>query len=87
MTASPEVVDSRGDAYDNAAAESFMATIKTELVHRHRFKSRDEARLAVFRYIEGFYNPHRRHSALGYRSPVEYEKMLSDREASLAPAV
>jgi putative transposase len=78
---------SRGDAYDNAAAESFMATIKTELVHRHRFKSRDEARLAVFRYIEGFYNPHRRHSALGYRSPVEYEKMLSDREASLAPAV
>jgi putative transposase len=78
---------SRGDAYDNAAAESFMATIKTELVHRHRFKSRDEARLAVFRYIEGFYNPHRRHSALGYRSPVEYEKMLTDREASLAPAV
>ena len=64
-----------------------MATIKTELVHRQRFKSRDEARLAVFRYIEGFYNPHRRHSALGYRSPVEYERMLTDREASLAPAV
>ena len=72
---------SRGDAYDNAAAESFMATIKTELVHRQRFKSRHAARLAVFRYIEGFYNPHRRHSALGYRSPAEHEKMLRDDEA------
>ena len=78
---------SRGDAYDNAAAESFMATIKTELVHRQRFKTRDAARLAVFRYIEGFYNPHRRHSALGYLSPVEYEKMLDDREACVASAV
>ena len=78
---------SRGDAYDNAAAESFMATIKTELVHRQRFKTRDEARLAVFRYIEGFYNPHRRHSALGYRSPVEYEKMLRDEGALVASAV
>ena len=66
---------SPGDAYDNAAAESFMATIKTELVQRQRFKRRDDARLAVFSYIEGFYNPHRRHSALGYRSPAEYEKM------------
>ena len=78
---------SRGDAYDNAAAESFMATIKTELVHRQRFKTRDAARLAVFRYIEGFYNPHRRHSALGYLSPAEYEKMLDDREARVASAV
>ena len=78
---------SRGDAYDNAAAESFMATIKTELVHRQRFKTRDAARLAVFRYIEGFYNPHRRHSALGYLSPAEYEKMLDDREACVASAV
>ncbi|MHB0915309.1 MAG: IS3 family transposase [Thermoleophilia bacterium] len=72
---------SRGDAYDNAAAESFMATIKTELVHRNRFKTKDEARLAVFRYIEGFYNPLRRHSALDYLSPAEYETML---EASAA---
>lgn len=69
---------SRGDAFDNAAAESFMATIKTELIHRHRFKTRDEARFAVFRYIEGFYNPHRRHSGLGYKSPAEYEKMLEE---------
>jgi len=59
-----------------------MATIKTELVHRRRFKTQDEARLALFRYIEGFYNPLRRHSALGYKSPVEYERMFE--EAPLA---
>jgi putative transposase len=67
---------SKGDPYDNAAAESFFASIKTELIYRNRFKTRDEARLAVFRYIEGFYNPVRRHSALCYKSPVEYERML-----------
>lgn len=55
-----------------------MATIKTELVHRSRFKTKDEARLAVFRYIEGFYNPLRRHSSLGYISPVKYERMLEE---------
>ena len=71
---------SRGDPYDNAAAESFIATLKTELIHRYRFKTRDEARLAVFRYIEGFYNPKRRHSALGYKSPAEYERMLRETE-------
>lgn len=69
---------SRGDAYDNAAAESMMATIKTELVNRRRFKTKDDARLALFRYIEGFYNPLRRHSALGYKSPAEYEKMFEE---------
>jgi putative transposase len=69
---------SRGDAYDNAAAESVMATIKTELAHRSRFKTRDEAQLAVFRYIEGFYKPLRRHSSLGYLSPAEYERMLEE---------
>jgi putative transposase len=68
---------SKGDAFDNAAAESFMATIKTELIYRNRFKTKDEARLAVFRYIEGFYNPVRRHSALGYKSPAEYEKTIT----------
>jgi putative transposase len=76
---------SPGDAYDNAAAESFMATIKTELVNRQRFKRRDDARLAVFSYIEGFYNPLRRHSALGYRSPAEYEKMMNENRHALAP--
>ena len=75
---------SRGDAYDNAAAESFMATIKTELVHRSRFKTKDEARLAIFRYIEGFYNPLRRHSALGHKSPAEYERMLEETSAQAA---
>jgi putative transposase len=79
---------SKGDAFDNAAAESFMATIKTELIHRNRFKTRDEARLAVFRYIECFYNPTRRHSSLGYKSPEEYEKMLmEDDETALLAAV
>jgi putative transposase len=70
---------SRADVYDNAVTESVMATIKTELVHRHRFKTRDEARLAVFRFIEGFYNPYRLHSALGYLSPIEFEKKLDER--------
>lgn len=64
---------SRGDAFDNAAAESFMASIKKELIHRRRFKTRNAARLAIFNYIERFYNPVRRHSTLGQVSPVEYE--------------
>src|SRR5436190_18610194 len=63
----------RGDAYDNAACESVISTIKNELIKRQTWKSRDQARLAVFSYIETFYNPRRRHSALGYRSPIEYE--------------
>ncbi len=65
----------RGDAYDNAAAESCIATIKCELVHRTRFTTRDQARLAVFDFIECFYNPHRRHSSLGNISPNEYENI------------
>jgi putative transposase len=77
---------SKGDAYDNAAAESFMATIKTELVYRNRFKTKDEARLAVFRYIEGFYNPVRRHSSLGQKSPAEYERILKETEETAAAA-
>ena len=74
---------SRGDAYDNAAAESVMATIKTELVYRNRYKTKDEARLSVFRFIEGFYNPLRRHSSLGYRSPDKYERMLKESPAEV----
>ncbi len=69
---------SRGDAYDNAAMESFMASIKTELINRRRFKTKDEARTAIFSYIEAFYNPRRRHSALGQMSPADYERMLAD---------
>ncbi len=64
----------RGDAYDNAVAESFFATLETELLDRTRFPTRDQARSAVFDYIEGFYNPHRRHSTIGYLSPNNYER-------------
>jgi putative transposase len=63
-----------GDAYDNAMAESFFATLECELLDRRGFRSQAEARMAVFSYIEGWYNPSRRHSALGYLSPVSYEE-------------
>jgi putative transposase len=66
-----------GDAYDNAMCESFFATLECELLDRRRFKSQGEAKLAVFDFIEGFYNPRRIHSALDYRSPVEYERVAA----------
>jgi putative transposase len=69
-------MSSRGDAFDNAACESFMASIKTELVKRQTVKTRNEARLAPFSCIEAFCNHQRRHPALGYLSPIEYEKIL-----------
>jgi putative transposase len=62
-----------GDAYDNALCESFFATLECELLDRRTFKTHRDARLAIFRFIEGWYNPHRLHSALGYRSPMQYE--------------
>ena len=62
-----------GDAYDNAMCESFFATLECELLARRRFASQAEARMAVFSYIEGWYNTARLHSGLGYRSPVIYE--------------
>jgi len=62
-----------GDAYDNALSEAFFATLECELLDRRRFRSQAEARMAVFAFIEGFYNPARRHSALVYLSPIEYE--------------
>lgn len=65
---------STGDAYDNAMAESFFASLETELIDRSSWPTRAEARLAVFDYIEAFYNPHRRHSALGYLSPAAFER-------------
>lgn len=64
-----------GDCWDNAAMESFFSTLKTELTSQKNYQSRDEARADVFDYIERFYNPRRRHSTLGYLSPVDYEKM------------
>jgi transposase InsO family protein len=72
----------KGDCWDNAVAESFFATLKTELVHAADFATRAEARTAIFEFIEVFYNRQRLHSHLGYRSPVEYE--LSAPNAALA---
>ena len=63
-----------GDAYDNALCESFFATLECELLDRQRLTSQAEARPAVFDFIEGWYNPRRRHSALDYLSPIAYEK-------------
>ena len=63
-----------GDAYDNAMAESFFASLECELLGRRRFKSQAEAWMAIFEFIVGWYNPHRRHSALGYLSPIDYER-------------
>jgi putative transposase len=66
-----------GDCYDNAITESFFATLECELLDRATFRSHGEARLAIFDYIEGFYNPHRRHSSLGYATPAAYERSVS----------
>ena len=63
-----------GDAYDNAMCESFFATLECELLDRRRFKNQAEAEMAVFDFIEGFYNSRRRHSALDYDSPIAYEE-------------
>jgi len=63
----------KGDCWDNAPMESFFHTLKTELIHHRNYKTRQEARSDIFNYIESFYNPKRRHSSLGYRSPTEYE--------------
>ena len=74
-----------GDAYDNALCESFFATLECELLDRERFRTPAEARRALFDYIEGWYNPRRRHSALGYESPLRYERIHA--EALRAPAL
>ena len=70
-----------GDAYDNAMCESFFATLECELLERRRFASQAEAKMACFSFIEGWYNPVRLHSALGYRSPMAYEASM---EAAIA---
>ena len=66
-----------GDAYDNAMCESFFATIECELLDRRRFKSQADARMAIFEFIEGWYNPIRRHKGLGRISPIEFERRHS----------
>jgi putative transposase len=73
-----------GDCYDNAMCESFFATLECELIDRSRFRTQAEARMAIFEFIEGWYNPRRRHSALDYLSPVQHEKSSKDRGRSQA---
>jgi putative transposase len=64
----------RGDCWDNAVAESFFASLKLELVYQVQWRTRAEARTAIFEYLEYFYNRRRRHSSLGYLSPLEFER-------------
>jgi putative transposase len=66
-----------GDAYDNAMAESFFATLECELIDRRSWKTKAEARLAIFTWVESWYNPLRRHSGLGQRSPNAFERSLN----------
>ncbi len=66
-----------GDCYDNAAMESFWGTLKTELVYHRKYRTREEARQSIFKYIECWYNRKRRHSAIGYKSPEEFEASLN----------
>jgi putative transposase len=74
-----------GDCYDNAMCESFFATLECELLDRRKFKTMAEARVACFEFIEGWYNPSRRHSALGYKSPINYERTAAGALESLSP--
>ena len=71
-----------GDAYDNAMAESFFATLECELIDRRSWQTKTEARLSLFTYIEGWYNPRRRHSALGQTSPANFERKHIDKTRS-----
>ena len=64
-----------GDCYDNALCESFFASLECELLDQHRFRTQAEAKMAVFDYIEGFYNPRRRHSSIGQKSPINFERL------------
>ena len=71
-----------GDCFDNAAAESFFGTLKTELLHRQAWPTHAAARSAIFRYIHAWYNPRRRHSTLGYASPDQFERHFHDPTAA-----
>lgn len=68
------LMGSVGDCFDNAMCESFFASLECELIDRSRWRTHTEARMAVFDYTECFFNPRRRHSALGYLSPVQFER-------------
>jgi putative transposase len=65
----------RGNCWDNAAMESFFSTLKTERLGRRQYRTRNELRADVFDYIERFYNTKRRHSTIGYISPVQFENL------------
>ena len=67
-------MSAKGNAYDNAVAESFFGNLKNEVIHHYDFESRDAARTVIFDYIELFYNRSRIHQSLGYVSPVEFER-------------
>jgi putative transposase len=67
-----------GDPYDNAMAERFFAALEREPLNRRRFRTQSEARHTIFRFIESWYNPHRRHSSLGSRSPLNYGRITQE---------
>ena len=68
----------KGNCDDNAVAESFFSTLKNELIHHQTYQTRDDARQDIFAFIEGFYNRQRLHQSLGYLSPLEFERRISD---------
>ena len=72
-----------GDAYDNAMAESFFASLECELIDRRSWKTKTEARLAVFTWIEAWYNPHRRHKGIQQQSPINFERSLKQQKQSV----
>ena len=67
----------KGNCYDNPKVETFFKTIKAELIWRHSWETRRQAEMAIFEYINGFYNPRRRHSTLGWKSPVAFERKVA----------
>lgn len=77
----------KGDVYDNACVESFFATLKKELVYRRKFKTREEAKIEIWKYIARFYNEKRMHSTLGYLSPNEYERAYFESVKASNPEV
>jgi putative transposase len=70
----------KGNCYDNAMVETVFKTIQSELIWRTMYQTREAAEKALGRYIDGFYNPRRRHSALGYKSPITFEAMMAETE-------
>lgn len=78
---------STGDCFDNAMCESFFATLECELLARHRFHTQAQAMPVVFEFIEGWYNTHRRHSALGQIAPLEFDRRHEARSETIAPKI